>query len=160
MAEAYGAARHAPDTVETEAMTKLLELHGVVETAPDAVADYLLDVRPGGRSPLTPGGTVESEDGNEFVLVLDGSRMTVTVDRAERSVALQGEWWYRGVTSVRPDPRGAQVVHQVFNVAPGNRWAVRFVSRGPVNAAPGTFAALIADVSRELDCVAWVEDQD
>jgi hypothetical protein len=33
-------------------MTKLLELRGVVEASSDAVADVLLDVGPGGRSPL------------------------------------------------------------------------------------------------------------
>jgi hypothetical protein len=136
-------------------MTELLELRGVVEAEPDAVADILLDVRPGGRSPLARGGTVESEDGDEFVLLVEGSRLTVTVDRAARSVALQGEWWYRGVTSVQPDPRGAQVVHQIFNVAPGNRWAVRFVARGPLNAAPGSFAAHLSDLGRQLHCAAW-----
>jgi hypothetical protein len=137
-------------------MTELLELRGVVETAPDVVADLLLDVRPGGRSPLAPGGAVEFEDGNEIVLVVDGSRMTVTVDRAARSVVLQGEWWYRGVMSVQPDPRGAQVVHQIFNVASGNRWAVRFVSRGPMHAAPANFASLVAELGRSLGCAAWV----
>ena len=40
-------------------MTELLELHAVVEAPPDRVADVLLDVRPGGRSPLAADGTVE-----------------------------------------------------------------------------------------------------
>jgi hypothetical protein len=139
-------------------MTELLELRGVVEAAPDLVADILLDVRPGGRSPLVGSGTVETDDGGEFVLILDGSRLTVTVDRAARSVAQQGEWWYRGVTTVLPDPRGAQVVHQIFNVAEGNKWAVRFVARGPLNAAPGTFAEHLAALGAELHCPAWVEE--
>jgi hypothetical protein len=138
-------------------MTELLELRGVVAAAPDLVADVLLDVRPGGRSPLVRAGTVESDDGAEFVLTLDGSRITMTVDRAARSVAQQGEWWYRGVTTVRPDPRGTQVVHQIFNVARGKGWAVRFVSRGPLNAAPATFAEQIAALGAELHCAAWVE---
>jgi len=137
-------------------MTELLELRGVVEAAPDAVADVLLDVRPGGRSPLVTAGTVDSADGDEYVVTLNGSRLTVTVDRAARSVTMQGEWWYRGVTSVEPDPRGAQVVHRIFNVAEGNRWAVRFVSRGPVNAAPGTFLAHLEQLGRTLNCAAWV----
>jgi hypothetical protein len=71
-------------------------------------------------------------------------------------VAEQGEWWYRGVTTVEPDLRGSQVVRQIFNVAPGNRWAVRFVSRGPLLAAPAAFAEHIADLGRQLDCAAWV----
>ena len=57
-------------------MTELLELRGVVEAAPDAVADVLLDIRPGGRSPLAPTGTVESDDGDELVVTQDGSRIT------------------------------------------------------------------------------------
>jgi hypothetical protein len=137
-------------------MTELLELRGVVEAAPDAVADVLLDVRPGGRSPLVATGTVESADGDEFVVTLNGSRLTVTVDRAARSVAMQGEWWYRGVTTVVPDPRGAQVVHQIFDVAQGNRWAIRFVSRGPVNAAPAAFTAHLDQLGLALNCAAWV----
>src|SRR5919112_4711637 len=115
-------------------MTELLELRGVVEAEPDAVADVLLDVRPGGRSPLAGAGTLLEQDGNEFVLSIDGSRITVTVDRPARTLVQEGEWWYRAVTSVHPDPRGAQVVHQIFNVAAGHGWAVRMVSRGPLGA--------------------------
>jgi hypothetical protein len=139
-------------------MTELLELHGVVEAPPDAVADVLLDVRPGGRSPFAVTGTIESTDGDEFVVTLNGSRITVTVDRADRSVVQQGEWWYRGVTSVRPDPRGTKVVHQIFNVASGHAWAVRFVSRGPLAAAPEAFRAHLDHLGRQLNCAAWVEE--
>jgi hypothetical protein len=139
-------------------MTELLELRGVVEARPDAVADVLLDVRPGGRSPLARDGTIEEDDGAEFVLSQNGSRITVTVDRPARTVIQQGEWWYRGVTSVHPDPRGAQVVHQIFNVADGHGWAVRFVSRRPLGAAPATFATQIAALGAELQCAAWVLD--
>src|ERR1700760_536306 len=115
-------------------MTQLLELRAVVEAPPDKVAAVLLDVRPGGRSPIAATGQTDDDDGgDQFVVVREGSRMTVTVDRAERSVAEQGEWWYRGVTAVEPDPRGSQVVHRIFNVAEGRGWAVRFVSRGPLN---------------------------
>jgi hypothetical protein len=139
-------------------MTELLELRGVVEAGPDAVAGVLLDVRPGGRSPLARTGRLVEEDGNEFVLSIECSRITVTVDQAARTVVQEGEWWYRGVTSVHLDPRGALVVHQIFNVAEGNRWAVRWVSRGPLGAAPATFAAHIAELGAELHCAAWVLD--
>ena len=139
-------------------MTELLELRAVIEAPPDAVAGILLDVAPGGRSPLARSGTVEDGAGDEFVLDVQGSRITVTVDRAARTVTQQGEWWYRGVTSVRPDPRGSQLVHQIFNVASGNGWAVRFVSRGPLNAAPATFAGYVADLGEQLHCPAWVLD--
>ncbi len=125
-------------------MSELLELHAVVAAAPDVVAEVLLDVRPGGRSPLATDGVLEElEPGAEFVVLRDGSRVTVTVDPAARSVTQQGEWWYRGVTGVEPDPAGSRVSLRIFNVADSNGWAVRFVSRGPLNAAPREFAAQI-----------------
>jgi hypothetical protein len=141
-------------------MTQLLALRAIVEAAPDAVAGLLLDVRPGGRSPIATRGETEPDEsgGDEFVVVRDGSRLTVTVDRAARSVAEQGEWWYRSVTSVEPDPRGSQVVHRIFNVAEGNAWAVRFVSRGPLNAAPTRFAEIVRRLGEDLDAPAWVLD--
>jgi hypothetical protein len=92
--------------------------------------------------------------------VRDGSRLTVTVDRAGRSVAQQGEWWYRGVTAVEPDPRGSQVVHRIFNVAPGHGWAVRFVSRGPVNAAPASFAETVRRLGATLGAATWILEED
>jgi hypothetical protein len=139
-------------------MTQLLVLRAVVEAPPETVAGVLLDVRPGGRSPLAARGETADDDGDRFVVVRDGSRLTVTVDRAARSVAEQGEWWFRSETSVEPDPRGSRVVHRIFNVAPGNAWAVRFVSRGPLNAAPRRFAEAIHRLGAELDVAAWVED--
>ena len=80
-------------------------------------------------------------------------------DRARRSVALQGEWWYRGVTSVEPDPRGSRVVHRIFNVAQGHGWAVRFVARGPLNSAPRTFAEMVHGLGELLGVAAWVVDE-
>jgi hypothetical protein len=139
-------------------MTELLELRGVVEASPDAVAEILLDVRPGGRSPLAATGEAEPPDSDEFTVTKYGSKLTVVVDRAARSVSQQGEWWYRGVTSVEPDPRGSVVVHRIFNIAPGQKWAVRFVSRGPVNAAPAAFAEQLHSIARQLGVTAWVVD--
>ena len=139
-------------------MTELLELRGVIEASPDAVAEILLDVRPGGRSPLAATGQAEPVDGDEFTVTKDGSKLTVVVDRAARSVSQQGEWWYRGVTSVEPDPRGSVVVHRIFNIAPGHRWAVGFVSRGPLNAAPASFSEQLHSIARQLGATAWVVD--
>jgi hypothetical protein len=155
-------------------MTELLALYAVVEAPPDRVAEVLLDVRTGGRSPLAPDGEVlgtDSEvtvadgevtgtdgDRDTFEVVRDGSRMTVTVDRGRREVALQGEWWYRGVTSVEPHPLGSRVIHRIFNVAQGNGWAVRFVARGPLNAAPRSFADVVRRIGEQLGVPARVVD--
>jgi hypothetical protein len=136
-------------------MTELLELRGVVEADPDEVAGVLLDARPGGRSPLAATGSAVPSRGDEFTVVLEGSTITVTLDRAARSITQQGEWWYRGVTGVEPDERGSLVRYRIFNVAPGHRWAVRFVSRGPLAAAPTAFAKLLGGLGEQLDCAAY-----
>ncbi|MDT4990896.1 MAG: hypothetical protein QOH97_788 [Actinoplanes sp.] len=136
-------------------MDLLLELRGVVEAAPAAVATILLDARPGGRSPLAATGVAEPAEGDVFTVTLDGSRMTVAVDRDALMVTLRGEWWYQGVTTVEADDRGSLVAYRIYNVAPGHGWAVRFVSRGPLNAAPGTFAADLADLGAKLSCKAY-----
>jgi hypothetical protein len=144
-------------------MTQLLELRAVVEAPPDTVAGVLLDVRPGGRSPFAADGDGRSplaaDDGDRFVVVRDGSRLTVTVDRAAREVAEQSEWWFRSTTTIEPDPRGSQVVHRVFNVAEGNGRAIRFLARGPLNAAPHRFAEAIHRLGEQLGAAAWVLDR-
>lgn len=138
-------------------MSELLVLRAVVEAPPDEVAAVLLDARPGGRSPLATDGAVEETDtGDEFVVDREGSRITVRIDRATRSVSQEGEWWYRGVTSVEPDPRGSLVIHRIYNVAEGNGWAVRFVSRGPLRSAPATFAEQVRRLGADLGAQAWV----
>jgi hypothetical protein len=136
-------------------MDELLELRGVVEAPPEAVAAILLDVRPGGRSPLATTGTAEPDRGDVFTVTRDGSKLTVAVDREALMVTVKGEWWFQGVTTVSNDERGALVSYRIFNVAPGQRWAVRFVSRGPLNAAPADFAAQLAALGTELGCKAY-----
>lgn len=139
-------------------MDELLLLRGIVEAPPEAVGEILLDVRPGGRSPLVAAGTAEPAEGDVFTVTLQGSKMTVAVDRDELMVTLRGEWWYQGVTRVLADDRGSRVEHRVYNVAPGHGWAVRFVSRGPLNAAPAEFAANLAALGTDLKCRAYPLD--
>src|SRR5262245_54714744 len=44
-----------------------------------------------------------------------------------RVVAIQGGWWYRGVTSVEPHPGGSLVTYTVVNVAQGwGKWVAHF----------------------------------
>jgi len=136
-------------------MDELLELRGVVEAPPEAVAAILLDVRPGGRSPLAATGVAEPARGDVFTVTRDGSKLTVAVDREALMVTVKGEWWYQGVTTASSDERGTLITYRIFNVAPAQRWAVRFVSRGPLNAAPADFAALLAALGTELTCKAY-----
>jgi hypothetical protein len=43
--------------------------------------------------------------------------------------AYQGGWWYRGETTVEPDPAGVRVTSRIYNVADRARWAVPLANR-------------------------------
>ncbi|MEV4159175.1 hypothetical protein [Nonomuraea dietziae] len=63
----------------------------------------------------------------------------------------QGGWWYRGEWSVEPHPRGAMVVHRVYNVAAWMRWAVPLANRffiGYEKATREAFHQGLAAISR------------
>lgn len=46
----------------------------------------------------------------------------IEVDPTAHSIAEQGEWWYRGVTTVEQHPKGSLVTNRVYNIAPGIGW--------------------------------------
>jgi hypothetical protein len=133
----------------------MVTLRGVVEASPDAVAAIVLDARPGGRSPLATTGTATPADGDTFTVAHDGGKIFVEVDRAARTIALQGQWWYRGETTVTAHERGSLVTYRVINVARSGRWGVRFVARGPLAAAPAAFAGSLAALGETLGCPAY-----
>lgn len=135
---------------------ELLVLRGSVEAAPHEVADVLLDVRQGGRSPLVPPGRVSDvrADGGRTVTTfeVEGSAVTVDVDPAGLRAGVQGRWWYRGEWDIAPARSGSQLTYRILDVAGQGRWAVRFVARTPVRAAPAEFGALLDALGRELGC--------
>src|SRR5690242_3047444 len=49
-------------------------------------------------------------------------KLTVQVDTMNHCIAVQGEWWYRGVYRVEPHERGSLVSYEVYNIAPGLGW--------------------------------------
>jgi hypothetical protein len=103
----------------------LTELRGIVEAPVERVAPLLLEIPP------APGVTVE-------------------IDQAAGTIAVQGGWWYRGETSLRSDPRGTLVTYRIFDIAPQGRWATWLVSRRPLREAPAVFAAQLAAAGKRL----------
>jgi len=85
----------------------LKELQGVVEAPIERVAPVVL------VAPVAPG-------------------VTVAVDHAAGMLSVQGGWWYRGETTVRPHPRGTLVTYRILDIAPQGRWATWLVSRRPL----------------------------
>ncbi|UBU09421.1 hypothetical protein [Nonomuraea gerenzanensis] len=97
--------------------TLLTEVAAVVEAPAGRVWDAL-------AAELLPDGRRSGR-----FTVRDAPGHTSTVEVAGHTVAIQGGWWYRGEWSVEPHPQGALLVHRVFNVAQGMRWAVPLANR-------------------------------
>ena len=116
-------------------MRLLKELQGVVEAPIERVAPVVL------VAPVAPG-------------------VTVAVDHAAGMLSVQGGWWYRGETTVRPHPSGTLVTYRILDIAPQGRWATWLVSRRPLRDAPAVFAASLAHAGRRLGVSASVLDSD
>jgi hypothetical protein len=117
----------------------LRTLRGVAEAPVDRVAEVLMDIGPGGRSPLIP----------------PGIQVTIRVDTAARTVSVQGDWWYRGDVVLTARDNGCLITQQIFNVAQTMPWAVRFVARKPLAASPQAFEAMLRVLGERLDCATY-----
>ena len=113
---------------------------GVVEAPVGAVFTALLAVGPAG-------GADRSEP---------RYAPTVEVDETRHTLAVQGHWWYRGVYTVREDPRGSLVEYRVHNVARRGRWVVPLMQRRLPHDMRRDLAALLESIGRHLDRPAYL----
>jgi hypothetical protein len=74
----------------------------------------------------------------------------VEIDWAARSLAMQGNWWYRGVYSVREHPRGSIVEHEVVNIATRGRWVVPLMQRRLPGQIRRDLAVVVQAIARRL----------
>ena len=90
---------------------------------------------------------------------LSDASIRVQVDPDRHCVTVEGQWWYRGETSVEPDERGSLVAHRVYNIAPGaSRWLVQFVHRQDEASFRHTHERLVRAIGRRLGCDAYPID--
>ena len=55
------------------------------------------------------------------------SKVGFHLSKTRRVIAVQGGWWYRGVTCAEVDPEGTRITYIMVNVAPGvGRWIAHF----------------------------------
>jgi hypothetical protein len=81
---------------------------GIVEADPDAVWDALLE----NSRPLTSIVGVRTE-----------------TDPARRTLAVSGQWWYRGEYTVSDAEHGSLLTYRMYNIAPRlSRWLVPLVA--------------------------------
>jgi hypothetical protein len=76
---------------------------------------------------------------------------SILIDKAQRLVVLQGEWWYRGEWRVTVEAAGSDVDYSIINVARRAHWAGRLTARSVLKQAPGEFLALASAVRDELE---------
>jgi hypothetical protein len=54
------------------------------------------------------------------------------IDNDLRVVAIQGGWWYRGITAVEPHGKGSKITYVVVNIAKGpGRWIAHLFQAVP-----------------------------
>ncbi len=131
---------------------------GILEAPTDQVWEKLLDtfhtLSPQVRSELRRAGTPD-------VLKMSTGkhgegRISLEVDKKHHSVAVQGEWWYRGIYTIKPHARGSLLVYQVNNVAPGASWWLAQLFQGPEHARKmdEQLQTLLHTIGNQLGC-AW-----
>jgi hypothetical protein len=114
-------------------MSRRWAVAGVVEAPADQVFARICAIGPAGSGqpagPPDPGATTGS--GTDRIRRYTApigqppvTTVTVEVDPARRTLAVQGHWWYRGVHTVTPHPRGSRLDYRVHNVASWGHWMV------------------------------------
>jgi hypothetical protein len=78
-----------------------------------------------------PGLTEENRKtaaGSEDLVSAPGKyKVGFHLSKTRRVIAIQGGWWYRGVTCAEVEPEGTRISYIMVNVAPGvGKWIAHF----------------------------------
>jgi hypothetical protein len=98
------------------------------------------------------------EDGQPQTSPVPG--VNVEADKDSHTLAISGQWWFRGVYSTVPQGRDTLVRYQVLNAAPGaTRWLVPLVAGPALRAsARPQFEQTLAAIGSLLGCPARPAD--
>ena len=82
------------------------------------------------------------------------------IDKIGHQIAVQGEWWYRGITSVAPVESGAIITYQIYNIAPGfGWWLAQYVQcRASLREMETSFTDNLSLIGKNLGCRAYLKD--
>ena len=75
-------------------------LKAVVEAPPDTIFQHIVAMKQKEASAL-------GSDYND----------ALTIDEVHHTITLTGHWWYQGILTVHPHPKGSQVTYKVNNIA-------------------------------------------
>ncbi|MEV0820028.1 hypothetical protein [Nonomuraea rubra] len=135
----------------------LMKLEGVVEAPVDQVAGLLLDVRPGGRSPLALGDGAEEIACDESRLTIRGRHhgdiLTLVADRSHHLLTIRSGWWYHAEITMSRHEADTLVTLCLYNAASRPlRWLARLAARKLLATRDEQFMAQMAELGRRLGC--------
>lgn len=84
----------------------------------------------------------------------EAGRVHIEADKKQHRLVVKGEWWYCGVHSVEPHPRGSLLAYRIYNVAPGLGWWLAQLMQGPQAASKirGELQTLLTTIGQRLGC--------
>lgn len=133
---------------------------GVVEAPVEKVWEVLLESNP--ILSTADKAAITRQNGSQPFTTSIGKagegRTHIEVDKQHHSVALQSEWWYRGVHSVESHERGSLLVYRVYNIAPGIGWWAAQLVQGPQNARgmKDQLQELLKAIGARLACAVYL----
>ncbi|WP_017596474.1 hypothetical protein [Nocardiopsis potens] len=137
------------------------EASGVIEASLEKVRRLLTDVSAG---EVGKKNAVFLFDPSEARVVLEGGpdrfRLPygfVEVDRARGTLAVMGNWWYKGVFSAEEHPKGTRLVLRVYNHAKRFRIFVPLTQVGMSDNAVKTMTETLGRISSILGLNAYRE---
>lgn len=135
---------------------------GVVEAPPDVVFTALLDVGPTAGARPKPDTRTDSGGVQRYQASIGepASTVTIEVDSHGHSLAVQGNWWYRGVYTVHLCPAGSRLKYRVHNVATHLRWAVPLMQRHLPQQMHHDLTALLQTIGHHLNRPAYLNPED
>jgi polyketide cyclase/dehydrase/lipid transport protein len=135
---------------------------GLVEAPVDMVFAALLAVGPvadahpdpaSGNTGVDPGGM------RRYRATIGDAATTITVevDPDRHILAVQGNWWYRGVYTVSERPPGSLIEYRVHNIAARGRWAVPLMQHRLPDQMRRNLDALLRAIGRHLNRRAYLK---
>jgi hypothetical protein len=143
-------------------MSRRWAVAGVVEAPADQVFARICAIGPAGNGqligPPDPGTTTDTDGVWRYTAPIGQppqTTVTVEVDPTRRALAVQGHWWYRGIHTVTPHPRGSRLDYRVHNVASWGRWMVPLMQRRLPTQMRRDLDQLLRMLAEQLGCAAY-----
>jgi hypothetical protein len=91
-------------------------------------------------------------DGLRYTITFaDGHKELIEADPQKHSLAVQGQWWYRGVYTFESDGTRTLITLKVYNVAKKLKWAASLMILPEKKEHQKNFERFVHDLEREAN---------